>query len=710
MGYIGAGISRFNTVNGLSVNADGPTVTGIKDEDNMASNSAVKLATQQSIKAYVDSQIGANNELSEVLANGNTTGGNDISFADNDKAIFGAGSDLQVYHDASDSHVVTTNGNLNLQVAGGGTINLGDQFGNTLLKVVDNADVKLYHGTTPSEKLATTSTGIDVTGTVTADELYIQSTSNDSTVNTIQLAPSTTTNVQGGLGVKSGGIIDVNGVNSVGLRVGGTRFVNVVSGGDISFYDSTGVSQGLFWDASTQRLGINTTAPTKALHVDGGASSIAARFSYNGSVSYIQFENDTLNNGYIGYDNSGNLELWSGGSERVNITSDGNVNIKGTDNRPLAITSFNTVSNGAGWDLDATSGNGVVSISTSGTERMRVDSSGNLLVAKTSATTTDRGVVLRNNGEIYATQDGDKCLVLNRKTSDGQIASFRKDNTEVGSIGTVGGESYIGTHDTGLRFDKDSESIKPFNTATVANRDAAISLGGSAERFANLYLSGTSYSNFVQLASSGSAIFFENSNYLIQGSATNGYLRFLTNNNEAMRIDSLGDLLVGKTSSSLSTAGCSMKGSSNVIQSTRASGPALEINRLTSDGEVAKFYRETVAKGSISVNSSGTTYNTTSDIRLKTDIAPISDATDKLMAMNAVTHKWKAEPDADAVHGFIAQEMAEIVPEAVSGDPDGEKMMAMDYGRITPVIVAALQEANKKIAELETRIKELETK
>jgi hypothetical protein len=60
-------------------------VTAVLDEDNMASNSATSLATQQSIKAYVDAQVGANNELSEVLANGNTTGGNDILFGDNDK-------------------------------------------------------------------------------------------------------------------------------------------------------------------------------------------------------------------------------------------------------------------------------------------------------------------------------------------------------------------------------------------------------------------------------------------------------------------------------------------------------------------------------------------------------------------------------------------------------------------------------------------------
>ena len=74
------------------------------------------------------------------------------------------------------------------------------------------------------------------------------------------------------------------------------------------------------------------------------------------------------------------------------------------------------------------------------------------------------------------------------------------------------------------------------------------------------------------------------------------------------------------------------------------------------------------------------------------------------MAMNPVTHTWISNPDEPKVHGFIAQEMQEIVPEAVSGDADSEEMMSMDYGRITPVLVAALQEAHKKIFELEERL------
>ena len=130
-----------------------------------------------------------------------------------------------------------------------------------------------------------------------------------------------------------------------------------------------------------------------------------------------------------------------------------------------------------------------------------------------------------------------------------------------------------------------------------------------------------------------------------------------------------------------------------------------------SDGILMSWRRSGGEYGSVSVsNTSGTTYNTSSDIRLKTDINPIEDSVEKVRAMNPVLHKWKNNISADAVHGFIAQEMQEVIPEAVTGDPNSEDMMSMDYGRITPVIVAALQNALKEIDELKTRIDDLENK
>ena len=97
----------------LNIASDGATVTGIKDEDDMSSNSAVKLATQQSIKAYVDSQVDTVDTLGEVLAIGNTTGGtdlavsanDDITFTNSSQALFGTTPDLKIFHNGTDSYV-----------------------------------------------------------------------------------------------------------------------------------------------------------------------------------------------------------------------------------------------------------------------------------------------------------------------------------------------------------------------------------------------------------------------------------------------------------------------------------------------------------------------------------------------------------------------------------------------------------------------------
>jgi hypothetical protein len=87
----GAGAVAANVFNNAyfdSLRLGGVSVTAILDEDNMASDSATALATQQSIKAYVDAQVGANNELSEVLANGNTSGGTNIQMTTTDEVQF----------------------------------------------------------------------------------------------------------------------------------------------------------------------------------------------------------------------------------------------------------------------------------------------------------------------------------------------------------------------------------------------------------------------------------------------------------------------------------------------------------------------------------------------------------------------------------------------------------------------------------------------
>jgi len=80
VGNSSASTGAFTTLTAstnLNINSS-VSVTGVLDEDNMASNSDVKLATQQSIKAYVDSQVGSTDTLAEVLAIGNSTGGTNL--------------------------------------------------------------------------------------------------------------------------------------------------------------------------------------------------------------------------------------------------------------------------------------------------------------------------------------------------------------------------------------------------------------------------------------------------------------------------------------------------------------------------------------------------------------------------------------------------------------------------------------------------------
>ena len=137
-----------------------------------------------------------------------------------------------------------------------------------------------------------------------------------------------------------------------------------------------------------------------------------------------------------------------------------------------------------------------------------------------------------------------------------------------------------------------------------------------------------------------------------------------------------------------------------------ANEPCFDVSRAGSVGSIMVFRQQQAAVGSISVTGSATAYNTSSDYRLKENVAPIKNATDTLMALNPVNFTFKA--DGTAMDGFLAHEIQEFIPSAVMGEKDGPVMQSMDYSRLTPILTAALQEANRTIASLTKRIEALE--
>ena len=151
----------------LDINTTGIDVTG-----NMVVSGTVDgvdVATRDGV--LTSTTTTANAALPK--AGGAVTG--NVTFGDSDKAIFGAGSDLQIYHDGAHSYIQDA-GLGELRIKTNGTIiQFLDNSNNYLIRATVGADVGLYHNT--AQKLATTTTGIDVTGTVTADGLSVGSTS-----------------------------------------------------------------------------------------------------------------------------------------------------------------------------------------------------------------------------------------------------------------------------------------------------------------------------------------------------------------------------------------------------------------------------------------------------------------------------------------------------------------------------------------------------
>ena len=125
-----------------------------------------------------------------------------------------------------------------------------------------------------------------------------------------------------------------------------------------------------------------------------------------------------------------------------------------------------------------------------------------------------------------------------------------------------------------------------------------------------------------------------------------------------------------------------------------------EFNRVTSEGVTTTFVKNGTTERSISVTSSATAYNTSSDERLKENIADSADAGSKIDAIQIRQFDWKAD-GSHQDYGVIAQELVEVAPEAVHQPEDSEEMMGVDYSKLVPMLIKEVQSLRSRVAELE---------
>ena len=264
-----------------------------------ANVTTAKIADSNVTTAKIlDNNITSAKLASALTLGGNTTFSGNISLGDAAKAIFGAGEDLRIYHDQSNSinyiHSYTSN-ELRLESNGNTTIRTNN--GDNMAVFTKNGAVTLYHDNNP--KIATTSLGIDVTGDATILD----------TTPSLILMESDTTDVNTRL-LNNGGDFFLATINDAKSSVTNRLSLDHATG-DIAFYEDTGSTAKFFWDASAESLGIGTDSPTKLLHVNGQA----------------QFENNIIlneNTPALVIPN-GDFRLFTGGSETLRVTSGRNL-------------------------------------------------------------------------------------------------------------------------------------------------------------------------------------------------------------------------------------------------------------------------------------------------------------------------------------------------------------------------------------------------
>jgi len=610
----------------------------------------------------------------------------------------------------------------------------GDATIDTTTLVVDSTNNRVGVGT------ASPATALDVTGTVTADgvtsdgDLILASTGNIKSTGSI--------------------IYTVDSDNNQSDRKhyfrdgsGAERLV-IDESGDISFYADNGTTQGLFWDASTQRLGLGTTSPARPLHLQsssGGGMLSVEKTSATTSAFVVAADSGAVN--LFARDTnsgSGNVPLGFniGSTRAMTIDSSRNVGI-GSAAPAYSLDVFNSASSGApllaqfksaGGDTqlyvdnstittqltaDATNSAGIVGTKTNhsfvfrtnNAERMRLTSAGSLGLGTASPDAllqiekSDSGTTIDKEP---SSQSGPNIAIHNSNQTANNLSSIQFTNrgtNGVAETATAGihvkHEAQGGTYSYGSMNFNVTDSAGSYATRMHISSDGKIGIGTVSPTASKLQVDGTdgtiarfrttsgSNNTVINIASNDSA---GTAGLSVGGNSSFPAMTFENGGSERMRILSGGQICAGTTSAN----------GSEILQLS-AGGVQWSTGPNTTNGSFDVFN----ASGTgVYLSSGSTAWSGISDERYKDIIEPIINASEKVSALRPIIGKYKTD-EADVRRSFlIAQDVQAVFPEAV--DAQDESKLGLRYADLIPLLTGALQEAIAKIETLEARIATLE--
>jgi len=464
--------------------------------------------------------------------------------------------------------------------------------------------------------------------------------------------------------------------SSVDFVTGSTRFGSLLSNTHV-FSGSVTMNPGGLFVSSSGLVGIGTTSPSVALHVANGSATTVGLFEYTGGAnSYIGIKSTSGTNyiGNVGYD----MTFEAGGSEKVRISSGGNVGIGITNTSyKFEVRSTSTTS-----ETIANFQNAVNAINRYNI--IRIGQPTYAAYIGMCLDTYDTAYFSTNSnptgalGIYYSTANR---LGVNVRQP---ISVFHSVGSGQG-IGGFSGDTYGIRIDNGGAYSSGMSTIHGVDTSLYGSYQP-IMINGSDVRF------GTSATERMRIASSGnvgigntspSSKLSVDGNLQITGTITNFGTGTDTYTQSTWYVDSSNQILFenGRTTNS---AG----GTGRTVYFTWRGGPSV--------GGGVQLQHGTNAWAAY-----------TSDARLKTKVADIENGVDTIMKLNPIKFKWTRElENSRTVTGFTAQNVEEAIPDAVFNSWQDEelgdvKSYYQDY--LVPYLVKAIQELKAEIDELKNK-------